>query len=78
MERRFNGRHCLLIDLARVVSAFFLFYFLSTLTFLSFSFLSTIPNIGEFVYYVSVERDQRWTAGMHRTEWYPKRNIVLY
>lgn len=46
----------------------FLLYFLPTWTFLSFSFLSTTPYIGKFVYYVSAERDQRWTAGMHRTD----------
>lgn len=55
----------------------FLLYFLPTWTFLSFSFLSTTPYIGKFVYYVSGEGSalDGWNA---QDGWYPKRNIVLY
>lgn len=85
MERRFNGRHGLFIDLARIVSAFFSFILFQLPTFFfhsHFHYSSTAPNDGElFVHYVCLQGARRvsvGTAGMYRMEWYQKRNIVLF
>ncbi|KAH6994019.1 hypothetical protein EDB82DRAFT_180546 [Fusarium venenatum] len=85
MERRFNGRHGLFIDLARIVSVFFSFILFQTqkLSFLILIFIILqLPlTMGSclFTMYVFKERGgiSVGTAGMYRMEWYQKRNIVL-
>lgn len=85
MERRFNGRHGLFIDLARIVSAFFSFILFQLPTFFSifiFIILQLPLTMGSCLFTMFVFKERGGisvgTAGMYRMEWYQKRNIVLF